>query len=260
MGLGVVRINFLLAVMLWWSCAQAAPAAEEKPFEIYSAASLVGAMHDCAVLWVKTGHPPPVLHYGASETLAADIANGAHADVFASSSAAATDALVARGLVPRKGVHVLYGNSLVLVAPKGVAVPAAIDSHLDWDALLGPKGRLAMGDPRFVIGGAFARQALQKLGLWGKISGRTVLYPHVRAVGEAVARGEAQAGVVFASDMRLDPGLAVIGAFPASTHPPIRYQFMTTTKGDVALAAAFIAFLDSQPARDIFTQYGFTPP
>ena len=148
----------------------------------------------------------------------------------------------------------------MLVAPKAHAVPASIGPDFDLLALLGPTGKLAIGDPRFVIGGVFARQALEKLGLWARVQGHLHNFANVREALGAVESGADPAGIVFASDAQVSPGLGVIGAFPASSHNAIRYNFSVLTAGNQAAARAFISFLDTQPARDIFTQYGFTPP
>lgn len=217
-------------------------------------------MDEVAALWVRTGHAPLRVVYDASSVLAARLAQGDPADVFCSTDPSATAALERRGRLVPGTKRTLYGNSLVLAGRGAQAVPGLIGPGFDMARLLGPDGKLAVGDPRFVFGGRIAQQGLTKVGLWDQVQGRLALFGNIRAAVDSIEKGINPAGVVFATDAQSSRSLRIIGAFPAASHDPIRYVFVAVNGGDAPQSRLFISFLDTQPARDIFTEHGFTPP
>ncbi len=233
--------------------AQAQPA----PVTVFAAASLTDAMNDVDKLWQAAGHPALRASFASSSTLARQIEQGAPAQVFASADEQWADWLQARALlVPGTRQDVLT-NSLVLVEPRAALHPVAIGAGLDLDALLGPGGRLAVGDPAHVPAGIYAQQALTRLGLWAAAEPRLARTEDVRGALLLVERGEAPAGIVYATDVAVSPGLAVAGAFPPGSHDPISYPFALVQGGDTAEARAFLRFLSGPEARAVFTRRGF---
>ena len=80
------------------------------------------------------------------------------------------------------------------------ASDAEIGPGYDFAALLGADGRIATGDPAHVPVGIYAEQALKKLGQWGTLATRLAPTEDVRAALLLVERGEAPAGIVYATD------------------------------------------------------------
>ncbi|WP_409566224.1 substrate-binding domain-containing protein [Methylobacterium sp. J-070] len=68
-----------------------------------------------------------------------------------------------------------------------------------------------------------ANVAFEKLGLWGSIQPRLAQSDNVRAALVLVSRGEAPLGVVYESDAKSDPGVKVVGVFPADTRSASRW-------------------------------------
>lgn len=151
----------------------------------------------------------------------------------------------------------LLTNSLVLVVPKVRARTVSIGPGLDIEGLLGPGGRLATGDPAHVPVGIYAEAALKSLGLWERVQPRLARADNVRSALLLVARGEAPAGIVYATDAIAEPGVAVAGAFPAGSHPPVTYPFAVVRAHDTPAARAFLEFLSGPQAREAFTRAGF---
>jgi molybdate transport system substrate-binding protein len=79
----------------------------------------------------------------------------------------------------------------------------------------------------------------------------------VRAALLLVERGEAPAGIVYATDAAVAPRVAVVGVFPADLHEPITYPFAILRGGDSAEARALMQFLAGPQAKQIFVRYGF---
>ena len=224
---------------------------------VFAAASLTDAMKDISELWVQTGHDAPRLSFASSSTLARQIEQGAPANIFASADEQWMDDLARLDLIAPDTRHDLLGNDLVLVVPANQPLRLTIGSGLDLTALLGSDGRLAVGNPAHVPAGIYAAQALRKLGLWDTVAGRLAATSNVRSALLLVERGEAPAGIVYATDAAASKGVAITGVFPDNSHDPITYPFAVTKSGDTQDARAFLAFLSTKAAREVWARRGF---
>jgi molybdate transport system substrate-binding protein len=224
---------------------------------VFAAASLTDAMKDVAAVWVKDGHEQPRMSFGSSSTLARQIEQGAPANVFASADEQWMDYLVKKDLIALDTRRSILGNDLVLIVPANHPIHVTIGPGFDLAALLGPNGRLATGDPAHVPVGIYAQQALKKLGLWDSIAPRMAGAADVRSALLLVERGEAPAGIVYGTDAAISKAVAVAGIFPENSHNPISYPFAATKAGDNADARAFLTFLTTPPAREIWVKRGF---
>ena len=245
-------MRLLLAVLLLWPLS---PRAQE--LTVFAAASLTDAMKDVSAAWQKAGHPALRLSFGASSTLARQIDQGAPANVFASADTKWMAYLAERHELAEGTTIELLGNELVLVVPASNPDNFAIAQGLDVAALLGRDGRLATGDPAHVPVGLYAEQALRKLGLWEAVAPHLARTDDVRAALLLVERGEAPAGIVYATDAAASPKVRVAGRFPDDSHDPIVYPFAVTRAGDNATARDLLGFLQTSPARAIFASRGF---
>ncbi|MDR3538831.1 MAG: molybdate ABC transporter substrate-binding protein [Acetobacteraceae bacterium] len=233
--------------------------AHAQGLTVFAAASLTDAMKDVSGVWEKQGHPPLRMSFGASSTLARQIEQGAPANVFASADETWMDYLAKANLLAPDTRRDLLANQLVLIVPAAHPRQIAIGPQLDLDALLGPDGRLAMGDPAHVPVGLYAQQAFTRLGLWDKLQPHLARTADVRAGMLLVERGEAPAGVVYATDAAVSTGVTVAGVFPPNTHDPITYPFAVVKSGDTPEARALLAFLAGPEARAVFNKRGFGP-
>ncbi|MCA3248411.1 MAG: molybdate ABC transporter substrate-binding protein [Azospirillum sp.] len=248
------RAFAVLAVCL--SCATHVRA-QTPQITVYAAASLAGAF-EAMVEPLRAQGISPRFSFAASSTLARQIEQGALADVFASADEEWMDHLGARGLVAPGTRRVFAGNRLVLIAPADRPRAADIGPATDFAALLGPGGRLAVGDPAHVPAGRYARQAFEALGRWSDLRGRIAAADNVRAALALVERGEAPLGVVYATDARASARVAVVGIFPADLHPPIVYPAAIVARRDAPAARAFLAYLESADGKAVLRRFGFT--
>ena len=172
-----------LAVAVVGSAA-ARPAATR--LTIYAAASLTEAF--------KKYDPGEAYSFGGSNTLAAQIQNGAPADIFASASPTYTQALFAKGLVEQP--LTFASNRLVLIVPK--ANPAGIASVYD---LARKNVKLDVAAPAVPVG-SYTRTVLRKLGLLSVLAKAVSQESDVKAVVGKVALGQADAGFVYVTDAK----------------------------------------------------------
>ena len=77
--------------------------------------------------------------------------------------------------------------------------------------------------------GKYAKAALEKLGAWQAAEPKFAMAESVRAALTLVARGEAVLGIVYSTDAKVEPGVKIVGTFPADSHPPIIYPVAATT-------------------------------
>jgi molybdate transport system substrate-binding protein len=232
-------------------------AARAQELTVFAAASLTDAMKDVSALWVKAGHPPLRLSFAASSTLARQIEQGAPANVFASADEKWMDDLAQKGQIVADTRRDLLGNDLVVVVPADKPLHVTIGPGFDLLGLLGPNGRLAVGDPAHVPAGIYAEQALKKLGWWDKLAPRLASAEDVRAALLLVERGEAPAGIVYGTDAAVSKAVMVAGTFPASSHDPVTYPFAVVKSGDTPQARTLMGFLAGPQARAVFVQRGF---
>jgi molybdate transport system substrate-binding protein len=246
-------MRFLLAL-----CLLLAPlAARAQELTVFAAASLTDAMKDVSAQWAKDGHQPLRLSFGASSTLARQIEQGAPVNLFASADEKWMDYLADKKLIVADTRKDLLGNDLVLVVPADKPQHITIGPGFDLLGLLGPNGRIATGDPAHVPVGLYAEQALKKLGMWDAVQPRLARTDDVRAALLLVERGEAPAGIVYATDAAVSKGVMVAGVFPANSHDPVSYPFAVIKAGDTPVARALMTFLAGPDARAIFDKRGF---
>src|ERR1700741_4776382 len=150
----------------------------------------------------------------------------------------------------------LLGNSIVLIAPKDSKIDnVTIGPGFDLAKLAGD-GKIATGDVKAVPVGKYAKAALQKLGAWRAAEPKFAMAESVRAALTLVARGEAALGIFYPTDAKVDPGVKIVGPFPADSHPAIIYPVAATATAK-AEAADYLGFLRSSAAKAIFEKYGF---
>lgn len=229
---------------------------QSPPLLVFAAASLKNAFDAVMAEWHRRSGKQAVASYAASSTLAKQIANGAPADLFISADLKWMDYLQQRHLIKPDTRIDLLGNSLVLIAPKDSTVAATIAPGFPLATLL-HGGRLAMAEPRAVPAGIYGKEALEKLGVWNSVSERIAAAQNVRAALALVARGEAPLGVVYKTDVAVEPGVRIVASFPAASHQPIIYP-MALTRHAAPEAARLAAFLRGAAARALFERQGFT--
>ncbi len=218
------------------------------------AASLKEAIVDVEMSYQQSHADADFINnYGASGTLARQIEQGAPVDVFLSAGARQMDDLQARGLIAPGTRRNLLSNSLVLIAP----LNSRLQNFQQLDD--GFVRVVALGDPASVPAGRYARQALTALELMDKLKSKIVFGNDVRQVLTYVETGNADAGLVYATDARTSGKVRVVAVAPESTHKPITYPVAavkTSRSGEAA--QSFVEYLGSPAAEAIFVRHGFT--
>jgi molybdate transport system substrate-binding protein len=235
-------------------------AASQAVVTVFAAASLHAAFPDIGKHFEAT-HPGVTVRFvfNGSQALEAQLAQGAHADVFASADQGWMDKAMSAGLVDPSAPFAT--NSLVVIASADSPVQTPHD-------LSNPGVRLLLC-ANAVPCGHYARSTLDKMDAdhaFGKGFAASVLRnvvseeENVESVVAKVSLGEADAGVVYRSDVAKVPAHVRVVPLPAVDQPAIIYP-IAPVKGSAApdVAADFIAFVRSADGQAILRQYGFAP-
>ena len=191
--------------------------------------------------------------FGGSNTLAAQIQQGAPADVFASANTSLPNQLSAKGLCSKPVVFTR--NTLVIVVPK--SNPAAIKSVYSLTKSGIKLDIAASGVPV----GSYTVQVLKNMNLSASVLKNVVSQEtDVREVLSKVALGEADAGFVYSTDARTVPGRVTVIKIPAWAQPKVQYGIcVVNASGDKADAQAFINKVMSKAGQAKLLAAGFLP-
>ncbi len=254
------RLCTLLAQMMTVLLACMPQAASALDLTVSAASSLTNAFRAIAPLFEAT-HPGTRVHlnFGASGALLQQIAKGAPVDVFASADQQTMDEAQAQGLIVPTERRDFVANGLVVIVPtSGVRAPRALTGLADLTHAA--YARIAIGLPASVPVGRYTRGVLESAGLWSAIEPKMIGATSVRQALDYVARGEVDAGFVYATDAALMPDKVRV-AMTVATSTPLRYPVAPLkTAPDPLRARQFVAFLASDAARAVFARHGFGKP
>ena len=254
----VLSILASLAPLLLASCSsnqngQPAAAPSGGTVLISAAASTKEAVGTLAAQHSDKSKDKVQVNPGASNSLATQIIAGAPADLFLSASQEWADKIEEEGLSAQQ-VRLLT-NKLVLVVPKGN--PANIKEPQDLASTEVKK--LALAGEK-VPAGKYADQALEKLGLLDGLinEGKIARGQDVRTALAYVERGEAEAGIVYATDVAAATNVVKVHEFDPALHDEIVYVLVLLKHGVSNPAAKnFFDFLQSADTDAVYKKFGF---
>ena len=222
---------------------------------VYAAASLTDALKEIAAAYEKQSGDKLRFNFGASSMLARQIEESAPADLFFSADEAKMDALEKKDLLLPGTRRSLLSNVLVLVVPTDAS--AAPKSAAD---LAKPEfKKIALAEPQTVPAGIYAREYLQKLGLWDAVKEKVVPTENVRAALAAVESGNVEVGIVYKTDSLISKKVKVAVEVPAAEGPKISYPIaVLKSSGQPDRAKKFAEYLAGPTPRSVFKRFGFT--
>jgi len=211
-------------------------------------------MEELQILY-KAANPDVTLTFtfGSSGTLQQQIEQGAPVDVFMSAALKQMKALEDGGLILTDTKKELLENKIVLIVPK--------DSDLEItsfeDILKAPV--IALGEPSSVPVGQYSEEVFTYLGILDKVMEKVTYGKDVTEVLTWVATGNADAGVVYATDAKSSDDVTVVAEAPAESTSKVLYPVAVIKDTKVEEAAkAFVEYLASEEAIGVFEEYGFT--
>jgi molybdate transport system substrate-binding protein len=229
---------------------------------VFAAASLTEAFGEIGKNFEAAYHAKLTFNFAGSQQLAQQIGQGAPVDVFASANNTQMDKLIKSGQVISGTQRIFARNRLVVIYPQDN--PAGLQSLHD---LAKPGVKLVLADKAVPVG----QYALDFLANASQSPAYTAAYSatvlanvvsyeeNVRTVLSKVALGEADAGIVYMSDVSRDAAgkvghidipddLNIIASYPIA---PIK------DAPNAELAQTFIDYVLSPEAQQILVKYGF---
>lgn len=263
---GVLALAVLAGCAAAGGPAGGGPAAgRESRLVVFAAASLTEAFQDLGSQF-EASHPGTavIFNFAGSQQLAQQLAQGAPADVFASANQRQMEAAVAAGRVGEEAALPFARNRLVLIFP--VENPAGLAALQD---LARPGVKLVLAAPE-VPAGSYAREFLDRAsaapgfpdGYGAAVLANVVSYEEsVRTVLSKVVLGEADAGIVYSSDVdaaaasqvgQIDiaDALNVVASYPVAPVAGSR---------ELRLAQDFVDFVLSPQGQATLARHGFEP-
>jgi molybdate transport system substrate-binding protein len=234
----------------------------EDPLLLLAASDLIVAFAELEPAYEAATGTELTTVFGSSGNLAAQIRNGAPADVYISANEAFVDDLLAAGWIdPATRVEVAVGR-LALVVPPGRAVPDGPG------ALTDPAYRvIAIANPEHAPYGMAARSTLRSTGVWATLGDRLVMGENVVQAYEYVQTGNADAGLVaFGLIQRPDGDGGEGPALPhrvvdARLHAPIlQVGGVVRPSARASRAADFLSWVTGPEGQAILRRFGFEPP
>lgn len=267
----LMYLSLLLAALAGCSLSPAAPTAapaavsaavSPASLTVFAAASLTEAFGELGRQF-EAQHPgvTVVFNFAGSQQLAQQLAQGAPADVFASANERQMQAALGSGRVAAGSPQTFVRNKLVIVTP--VDNPAGLASLQD---LAAPGLKLVLA-AREVPVGQYSQEFLELAGqdpslgsgYAAAVTQNVVSYEeNVRAVLSKVSLGEADAGIVYATDaasagdtvrsLPIPEALNVVASYPLAS---------VADSAQAALAAQFVALVLSPEGQAVLMRYGF---
>ena len=189
--------------------------------------------------------------YDSSGKLQSQIEAGADVDIFFSAALKQMEALQEEGYIAEDASVDLLENKIVLIVPAGNE-----SGYTSFEDIVNAD-MIAIGDPESVPAGQYSKEALENLDLWSSLEGKLSLGTNVTEVLNWVAEGSADAGIVYATDaasMTDKVSVVAEGSVSKVIYPVAELK---ETKNKDA-ADAFMEFLQSDEALDVFKVAGFT--
>lgn len=236
---------------LWLTTTYAAELTISAAASLSNAFRAIGASYEAI-------HPDTelLLNFAPSDALLQQLAAGAAVDVLATADQESMDKAAAQHLIAPTTRRDFAGNSLVVIVPADAKFTLTQLADLAQSAIK----RIALGNPAGVPAGRYAQRALLEAGLWPLPADKAIYAQSVRQALDYVARGEVEAGLVYATDAAMHKDKVKL-AFTVPLSTPIIYPLAVTADSrNAASAAQFIAYLTSPAGQAILARFGFTAP
>ena len=232
----------------------AQPAVGNEPLVLSAAASTKEVMETLSEQFKAKSGTEVKINLGPSSGLATQILKGAPADLFLSANQEWADAIKSAGFAD--SMCRLLTNKLVMIVPKGN--PGQV--HAPKDLLSAKVKKVSLAGEK-VPAGKYAEQSLKKLGLLQQLvdDAKIARGQDVRSALTYVERGEAEAGIVYATDVGAAPQVESVFTFDPAQHDEIVYVLVMLKHGAQNPAARqFYEFLQSSTADKTYVSFGFS--
>lgn len=229
--------------------------AEEVELLISAAASMTEVLAELTELYEQVAPNIKLTYtFGGSGALQTQIEEGAPADIFMSAAQKQMDALEKGGYIVVDSRKTLLVNELVLVAPLDSKLNITSFEELVSDAVK----RIGLGDTASVPVGQYSEEIFSNLNILDAITPKAVYGTDVRTVLAWVEAGEVDFALVYATDAASTDQVKLITQAPEGSHKEVSYPVaIIKSSNHQDEAQAFLHYLSSEEAAEVFVKHGF---
>lgn len=249
------KLNVLLIfVMFVFNLIFGVSAVWAEEITVSAAADLASAFKELGAIYEKETGVKVLLNFGSTGILAQQIEGGAPVDLFAAANRKFIDDLEKKGLILPETKALYAIGRITLATPKGAAMLGSLTD------LLRPEiKKIAIANPAHAPYGMAAKAALEKMGLWEKVSVKMVYGENVHQTLTYVETGSVDAAIVALSiSIGSEVNFALI---PQELHPPLEQALaVIRSSKNPKQAREFAEFINGPKGRPIMKKYGFVLP
>lgn len=243
-------LEFLL-VIFWIAACNSAP----PSLTVSAASNLQPAFTELGVLFEKQSGTRVSFNFGATGSLAQQIAQGAPVDLFAAADRATVDDLAQRGFILNDSVEVYVIGRIAIYTRADRSLPIQSMADLSNPAVQ----RIAIANPARAPYGVAAREALQNTGLWNALEAKIILADNIQQTQQYADTGSVDVAITALSLASGSKGKWSL--IPSNLHKPIEQALgIVKASANERAARGFAAFVMSAESQAILKQYGYESP
>jgi len=248
-----MKLKWLLTVLLLQICSVVT--VQAQPVNLSVAASMTDAFKEI-ITGFSAAHPAAQLrpNFASSGSLAKQINQGAPADIYVSANPKWMKYLLEKQMIAPGTDRIFAYNKLVFIGERN-------STGLSLAGLVS-LGRIALGSPRSVPAGQYAKQAMDRAGIYTVLEQerKLVMAKDVRQALLYADRGEVDGAFVYKTDALLATKAKILFTVPDDLYDRVSYPLALTISGAKKdMAIAFYDYMGSAEAIAILSRYGFEP-
>jgi len=231
------------------------PDKKVEKLNIFAAASLNDVLTKTAEVYKKETGVELRLNFASSGLLAKQIEQGAEVDFFFSANLDWVDYILDKDLLLASSKLELARNRMALIVPEASQLNK-LDNFKPQEISSLFEGRIAIGDPKHVPAGKYAKEILEHFSIWQSLKTRVLPCKNVRETLLMVEMGEVDLGIVYLSDAKKSKKVRCIYEFEESSSSPILYYSAHRTNPN-SKVLDFQKFLKQAKTKRIWKDYAF---
>jgi len=232
--------------------------AKSVELTISAAASLTDALQEIKTNYENNNKGVKLLfNFAGSGTLQQQIEQGAPVDLFISAATKNMQALVDKQLIKQEQHTKLLANELVVITASDSKMTLKDVNELQNKDIL----KIAIGIPESVPAGSYAKEALNRAGVWEALQPKLVQAKDVRQVLQYVETRNAEVGFVYKTDALTSEKVQVAYTIDQAAYTPIEYPMgIVKASAHAKEAEELYNYLQTKEAMEVFLKYGFSSP
>ncbi len=227
-----------------------------EPLVLLAASDLQYALPEIASRYEAETGRKVTISLGSTGNIAAQIENGAPADIFFAADGSFLDRLGKKDLLDEKTRQVYATGRIVVTYAKGTAVEVKTIEDLASPEVK----KVAIANPEHAPYGRAAQQALEAKGLWSLIKPKIVLGENVSQTFQFIHTGNADAGIIALSIAQGQPNTPYTLIDDGLHAPLVQEVAVLRVSRQPDAAKEFLAFVNGSRGRPVMKQFGFVLP